>query len=278
MHFRSATAVSAALSEKYSGCRAAVAMACLALVWAFAGAGGASAQDLPGSLVYLRAIAPEILQDMRYAGADNFTGRPVPGYGAAECILTRPAAEALARVQKELAARKLTLKVFDCYRPLRAVRAFMSWADDPNSSPPTKFFYPRLEKRQLVGLGYIARHSIHSRGTAVDLTIAEPGESGKGESGGRTARGSCTDPAGLRGTRDEVDMGTSFDCFDVRSHTRASGLTADQRRWRQTLVDAMARQGFLNYWREWWHFTYEPSGGGPAFDVPIVAQTTGAKH
>lgn len=257
-------------------CHVILAAACLAAGVTLAGV-GAWARDLPGSLVYLRDVAPDILQDMRYAGPDNFTGRPVPGYGAAECILTRPAAEALSRVQKELSARKLSLKVYDCYRPLRAVRAFMMWAADPNSAA-TKNFYPRLEKHRLVGLGYIARRSSHSRGTTVDLTIAEPSEMEKHRIGRQTVQGSCTDPAEARAPDGSIDMGTSFDCFDVRSHTATTGLTAEQRHWRQMLVDAMARHGFRNYWREWWHFTYEPAGATPAFDVPIMPRESGTKR
>src|SRR5689334_9090392 len=78
---------------------------------------------LPPGFVYLRDIDPTIVQDIRYATSDNFTGHPLPGYGAGECILRREAAEALRRVQAELAPEKLSLKVYDCYRPTRAVRA-----------------------------------------------------------------------------------------------------------------------------------------------------------
>ena len=266
---------SAALLGRLRLCRALLGVAYLVVAGALSGS-GAWAQDLPGALVYLRDVAPNILQDMRYAGSDNFTGQPVPGYGAAECILIRPAAEALARVQRDLFARKLFLRVYDCYRPQRAVRAFMEWAADGKTSPSTKRFYPRLEKHQLVGLGYIARRSSHSRGTTVDLTMVEPSEAKAGTQP-VGSRGACTDPAEARPGDGSVDMGTSFDCFDVRSHTAAAGLTTEQRRWRQLLLEAMARQGFRNYWREWWHFTYEPAAATPAFDVPIVPRETTVK-
>jgi D-alanyl-D-alanine dipeptidase len=267
---------SAALLGRHRLCRALLGAACLVVAGALSGS-GAWARDLPGALAYLRDIAPDILQDMRYAGSDNFTGRPVPGYGAAECILTRPAAEALARVQKDLSARKLSLRVYDCYRPQRAVRAFMDWAADGKANPATKRFYPRLEKHQLVGLGYIARRSSHSRGTTVDLTIAGPSEA-KGEKDRMEPQGVCTDPAEARANDGSVDMGTTFDCFDVRSHTAAGGLTSEQRRWRQVLLDAMARHGFRNYWREWWHFTYEPAAAAPALDVPIMPRESTVKR
>ena len=92
---------------------------------------GARADELPQGFVYLRDVAPSIAQDMRYAGPDNFTGKPVPGYGAAECVLQAAAAKALARAQVEAQRLGLSLKVYDCYRPVRAVRAFVAWAGAP---------------------------------------------------------------------------------------------------------------------------------------------------
>ena len=111
--------------------------------------GDLTAQDSPvqeeapsAALVHLRAIDAGILQDIRYAGPNNFTGRPVHGYGAPECLLLRDVAEALSRVQKELRQRKLSLKVYDCYRPRRAVRAFQAWVQDPEADPLLKRFHP----------------------------------------------------------------------------------------------------------------------------------------
>ncbi len=93
---------------------------------------GAGAAEMPEDFVYLRDIDPTILQDMRYAGRDNFTGAHVPGYEAPECVLVRQAAEALKRVQADLRGKPLTLKVYDCYRPARAVAAFVAWAKEPD--------------------------------------------------------------------------------------------------------------------------------------------------
>ncbi|MFA9550682.1 MAG: M15 family metallopeptidase, partial [Hyphomicrobium sp.] len=94
------------------------------MAFALAGASAMAGQTklLPG-FVYLRDIDPSIIQDMRYAGHDNFMGGPVQGYKAPECILLRSAAKALSRVQEDLKSRSLSLKVYDCYRPKRAVRA-----------------------------------------------------------------------------------------------------------------------------------------------------------
>jgi zinc D-Ala-D-Ala dipeptidase len=246
------------------------------LVCAFAVGAAASsptpAQEptLPEPLVYLRDVDPSILQDMRYAGADNFTGRRVPGYLAAECILLREAAEALSRVQKALVPRGLSLKVYDCYRPRRAVRAFVAWARGDDFDPSLRRYHPRLERGQLIGLGYIAAASTHSRGDTVDLTLVRlPVRQVPAFSRDRTY-GDCTAPVEQRAPDNGVDMGTGFDCFDSLSHTDASGIAPAQRRWRHTLVEAMAQEGFENYRKEWWHFTFMPAQPGPAYSVPIV--------
>src|SRR6195256_5901486 len=65
--------------------------------------------SLPGGFVYLRDIDPTIVQDIRYAGSNNFVGRPIKGYLAAECILSQPAANALEDVQRKLAEKELSL-------------------------------------------------------------------------------------------------------------------------------------------------------------------------
>jgi D-alanyl-D-alanine dipeptidase len=218
-------------------------------------------------MVYLSDIDPSILQDMRYAQADNFTGGRVAGYEAGECILLRSAAEALAQVQADLRSKQLSLKVYDCYRPVRAVRAFVAWAERPEDGT-TKRYYPRLDKRTLFAQGYIARQSSHSRGDTVDLTlVALP--AGEPKAYDKAAKyASCTGPAADRAPDTGVDMGTGFDCFDSMSHTASGSLTAEQRRWRTTLVEAMARRGFRNFSREWWHFTHA-AGGGRMFDFPV---------
>jgi D-alanyl-D-alanine dipeptidase len=248
---------------------------CIALASFAATAPRAAAQTLPSPLVYLRDVDASILQDMRYAAVDNFTGRRVPGYNAAECVLVRSAAEALARVQKDLAARKLSLKVYDCYRPLRAVRAFVAWAARRDNDQSTKRFHPRLARSQLIPQGYIASQSGHSRGHTIDLTLVALPEPKTPPFDPKADYGPCTGPAEGRAPDSSVDMGTGFDCFDARSHTGSSGLSAEQARARRTLVEAMSRHGFDNYRREWWHFTYAPAQGGQAYDVPIGPRPSG---
>ncbi|HEY1244584.1 MAG TPA: M15 family metallopeptidase [Hyphomicrobiaceae bacterium] len=229
---------------------------------------------LPEALVYLRDIDASILQDMRYAGPDNFTGRRLPGYEAGECVLLREAADALARVQQALLPRGLSLKVYDCYRPRRAVRAFVAWVEDARApaDPLLKRFHPNIDRSQLIAEGYVAAVSQHSRGDTVDLTLVELPEKPAVSFSRQVAYGSCTGPARGRAPDNGVDMGTGFDCFDPRSHTAASDITAAQARWRRTLVEAMARQGFRNYRKEWWHFTFVPARAARSFNAPIVAR------
>jgi D-alanyl-D-alanine dipeptidase len=231
--------------------------------------GRAAAQaTLPDGLVYLRDVDPTIAQDIRYAGADNFVGRPIAGYEAAECILKREVAAALKRVQEDLNAARLRLKVYDCYRPERSVRAMMQWARDGRPDGADNRFFPRLEKSRLFALGYLAASSRHSAGTAVDVTLIEPAR-GAAAAFDRTARyGPCTAAPSQRSPDDSVDMGTGYDCLDVNSHTNAA-VGAEPQRWRAMLVAAMRKHGFRNYHREWWHFSYAGAGPSVHYDFPI---------
>src|SRR5262252_5916890 len=224
---------------------------------------------LPPGFVHLRAIDPTIAQDIRYAGSDNFVGRPLPGYQAAECILRRDVAAALKRVQADLAASGLSLKVYDCYRPTRAVRAMAAWVNDGRSEAATKRFFPKLAKSSLLRAGYIASRSRHSAGTTIDLTLMRTGAAAPAAFDPKVAYGACTAPLAQRSPDNAVDMGTSFDCFDAASYTASATIGAEQRRWRKVLLAAMRKQGFANYDHEWWHFSYAGSAGAPAYDFPI---------
>jgi zinc D-Ala-D-Ala dipeptidase len=226
----------------------------------------ALARDLPAGFVYLREVAPSITQEIRYATFDNFTGRPLPGYKAGECVLRREAAQALAGVEADLAKQNLGLKVYDCYRPTRAVQAMWNWAHEGNGG--AKRFYPHVPKLELFSLGYIATHSRHSTGNAVDLTLIKlPPE--KARPFERAERyGPCTAPAAERAPDNSIDMGTGFDCLDEKSATHSGAIAAEQRRWRLTLNAAMRKHGFYNYPREWWHYSYGPRDA-PAYDFPI---------
>lgn len=222
---------------------------------------------LPAGFVYLRDIAPGILQNMRYATPDNFTGRPLPGYDGGECVLRRDVAQALAKVEADLAGQNLTLKTYDCYRPQRATLAMWRWASD-GARDGVKRFYPALPKRTLFS-GYISARSAHSTGTAVDLTLVPLPVTRAAPFDRNAAYGSCAGPAQKRAPDNSLDMGTGFDCFDDKSHTRSAGITPAQRRWREVLGAAMRRHGFKNYFREWWHFSYGPQPK-QVYDFPIA--------
>lgn len=223
----------------------------------------AAGQGLPPGFVHLSAVAPSIRQDIRYAGQRNFIGRPVAGYEAAECILTEPAARSLARAQAEIAARGLTLIVWDCYRPQRAVADLMAWTRDLADTRMQAVFYPQVDKRDIVRLGYLSPRSTHSRGSTVDLGLARPGARIGGGSG------ACIAPYGQRIDDGALDFGTAYDCFDPRSGSDPR-VSREARANRRLLADLMRRHGFRGYAREWWHFqlTDEPFRDR-AFDFPV---------
>jgi D-alanyl-D-alanine dipeptidase len=231
----------------------------------------ARAQTLPGGFVFLRDIDPTIIQDIRYAGPNNFVGRPLRGYEAAECVVKRRVALALKNIQLELAPQKLSLKMLDCYRPVRAVHDMVAWAHSGRETPGERRYNPAFQKADLFRLGYMAEHSGHSTGTAVDLTLVDLNADNSSQFDPNKAYADCTADAGARAPEGSVDMGTGYDCSNVKSHTAARSITSDQRRWRKVLVAAMAKQGFVKYWKEWWHFSL-PGAGGPAYDFPITAR------
>jgi zinc D-Ala-D-Ala dipeptidase len=240
---------------------------CLAAAACFALTGyamAAGADKLPEDFVYLREVAPSIVQDMRYAAAKNFTGKPVPGYDAAECVLKRGAGEAMRQAQEKAQKLGYSLKVYDCYRPARAVRAFLAWAAAPEDGR-TKRYYPRLQKSRLVP-EYIAAQSQHSTGFAVDLTLvpaaAEPAEAAGEER-------DCTAPATDREGGGSLDMGTAFDCFDPKANTASPSVTPKQRKDRELLLSILEGAGFKNYAAEWWHFSHSGGSGTQSYDFPI---------
>lgn len=251
--------------------------ACAATVLVAAAAGAAHprasaepAPRLPDDFVALRDVDPAILQDIRYATPHNFTGEPVEGYLAASCILTRPAAEALSRAQQDVLTRGYTLKVYDCYRPQRAVDDFVGWAADLADQRMKPEFYPRVDKSTLFADGYIAERSGHSRGSTLDVTLVEvPAASTPPYIPGQPLV-DCAAPQAVRFPDNSVDMGTGYDCFDTLAHTLDPRIDGDQAKNRLLLSEALERQGFVNYDKEWWHFTLKPEPYPDTFfDVPV---------
>jgi len=228
----------------------------------------AHAETLPGGFVYLRDIDPTIIQDIRYATPNNFIGRPINGYQAGECIVKREVGLRLKAVQRELAKRKLSLKMFDCYRPARASLDMVKWSRDPRDGGHR--FNPAIDKRDLFRLGYIASYSQHSSGAALDLSLVDLAADNSATFDPAKAYANCTAPVEKRAPEGSIDMGTGYDCTDLKGHTRSLAITPEQRHWRQELIAAMAKQGFVNYSKEWWHFSL-PGAGGVAYDFPITA-------
>jgi len=227
-----------------------------------------AAEEMANGFVYLRDVDPTIIQDMRYAGANNFVGRPLRGYDAAECVVKREVGALLKSVQEELALQGLSLKMFDCYRPTRAVADMVAWSRDGRETPAQKRYNPSFSKADLFRLGYIATHSGHSTGAALDLTLVDLKADNSAVFDPAREYGDCTANVNLRAPDGSVDMGTGYDCSDVKSHTSAKSITAAQRRWREKLVLVMARRGFVNYSKEWWHFSL-PGVSRQAYDFPI---------
>jgi D-alanyl-D-alanine dipeptidase len=209
---------------------------------------------LPKGLVYLRDIDPAIIQDIRYAGSHNFVGRPIRGYLAAECILSASAANALETVQRRLAEKKLSLIVWDCYRPKRAVEDFFQWSKDPTHSEMKAEFYPRTDKEKLFALGYLAKRSAHSRGSTVDLGMVPAASSFAPSPNPLQPLKACTSPKGERFEDGTVDLGTGYDCLDELAHTSNALVGGIALHNRQTLKSYMEGAGFRSYAREWWHF------------------------
>ncbi len=188
---------------------------------------------LPENFVYLDQAIPDIVLDMRYAGSNNFIGKPIEGYLNPKAILTKPAAEALKKVQAELENQGYCLKVFDAYRPQRAVDHFKEWAKNQDDTLTKNRFYPEVKKKDLFNLGFLASRSGHSRGSTLDLTLVEV-ETGK-----------------------EVDMGGTYDFFGMISHHNYPNITLRQKKHRELLKNTMMKYGFRPYAKEWWHYTYQ---------------------
>jgi D-alanyl-D-alanine dipeptidase len=200
----------------------------------------------PAGFVDAADAVDGLVVDMRYYGVENFVGSRIDGYEAPRCLLTRQAARALAAVQRDLAAQGFGLKVFDCYRPTRAVAHFVRWARDIADVKRKNEHYPDVDKRDLFRLGYIASRSGHSRGSTVDLTLVR------------------------RDGQIELDMGTPFDFFSPKSWPSDRSVSAASRANRAVLGSAMRRGGFQPYNKEWWHFTLarEPFPHS-YFDFPV---------
>lgn len=212
----------------------------------FTGTTNANPTLMPQDFVYLDTVIPSIKLEMDYYTERNFIGKPIDGYIKPRAILTRPAADALRAVQQELSVFGLGLKVFDAYRPQRAVNHFVRWAGDLQDNSMKSQHYPHIDKSRLFKEGYIASRSGHSRGSTVDLTLVS-----------------------LNG-EETIDMGGIFDFFGPESWPTAPTPSPSQRAHRMLLQVLMEKHGFAPYSQEWWHFTLKNEPYPDTyFDFPV---------
>ena len=202
----------------------------------------------PSDFVVLADFVPGIIQEIRYYSTYNFIGDRIDGYEEPCALLTKEAARALKSVSNEMNVRGYRLKIFDAYRPARAVKHFVLWGIEDLDLRMKPYFYPDLEKQELFAKGYIASQSSHSRGSTVDLTLLD------------------------MSTGKEVDMGSPFDMFSEVSHPDYRGITEQQYDNRMILQQVMVRNGFSPIDCEWWHFTLNDEPFPDTyFDFPVSA-------
>ena len=198
------------------------------------------------SFVVLADYVPGIIQEIRYHSTYNFIGDRIDGYEEPCALLTIEAARALKNVSNEVNVKGYRLKIFDAYRPVRAVKHFVLWGIEDMDLRMKPYFYPDLDKEDLFMKGYIAKQSSHSRGSTVDLTLLDM-KTGK-----------------------ELDMGSPFDLFSPISHPDYQGITKDQYANRMLLQQVMVRNGFEPMDCEWWHFTLKNEPFPETyFDFPV---------
>ncbi|MDT3845041.1 MAG: M15 family metallopeptidase [Bacillota bacterium] len=203
----------------------------------------------PSGFVLLADLVPGIIQEIRYYSTYNFVGDRIDGYEEPCALLTKEAARALKTVNTELSVKGYRLKVFDAYRPARAVKHFIFWGIEDQDIRMKPYFYPDLEKQELFSKGYIAKQSSHSRGSTIDATLLDM-KTGK-----------------------ELDMGSPFDLFSEASHIDYRNITDEQIENRMILQNAMVRNGFSTLDCEWWHFTLKNEPYPDTyFDFPVSSE------
>ncbi|GAB5557375.1 MAG: M15 family metallopeptidase [Schleiferiaceae bacterium] len=185
---------------------------------------------LPEGFVYVKDSIPSVEVELRYLGPNNFVGAPVDGYVLPRAIATAEAVEALKLVSEAMAEKNLRIKIFDSYRPQRAVDHFVRWAEDLSDTLTRSVYYPEIDKSELFEKHYIASKSSHTRGSTFDLTLVDS-----------------------RGV--ELDMGTPWDYFGPKSWPTDTTVSAEAYENRMLLRNAMMDAGFAPYNEEWWHFT-----------------------
>ena len=192
--------------------------------------GRSTGPDDHSGFVVLTDVVPDVILEIRYFSSFNFVGTRVDGYEQPVALMTREAAQALKAVSDEAMSLGYRLKIWDTYRPQRAVDHFCRWGENVTDTLTKRYFYPYLDKDVVFDQGYIARRSGHSRGSVVDLTLVDM----------KTGR--------------DIDMGYGFDWFGEESHPDYRSITEEQYANRMLLRELMLKHGFLPIEEEWWHF------------------------
>ena len=197
--------------------------------------------------VFVDEFVPGIRWDAKYATWDNFTGKPVDGYGANRIVGTRVLCDALDRAREAAASLGFGLLIWDGYRPQRAVDCFLRWSRQPEDGRTKLRHYPNIDRPEMFERGYVAARSGHSRGGTVDLTLYH------------------------LATGELAPMGGDHDLMDPLSHHGATGIMRVEARNRQYLCSVMEGSGFRSYDREWWHYTLRAEPYPDTyFDFPIT--------
>ena len=225
----------------------------LELSVAFVAVFAATCFSIPEGFVYLDEQDKTIQASVRYFSTENFVGARVDGYKAARIVITKQAAQALSKVQKELLENGYSLVVYDAYRPQKAVNHFMRWSEDLNDQAMKAKYYPKIDKRNVFDRGYVAKKSGHTRGSTIDLSIIKVDGKLKAPIFAlRSVKGCEALPFLDDGT---VDMGSSWDLLDQASHHSSPKVADECATQRNYLRTKMEKQGFRAYEQEWWHYT-----------------------
>jgi D-alanyl-D-alanine dipeptidase len=207
---------------------------------------------MSGEFFFVDERVPGIRWDARYATSDNFTGRPVDGYGANRIVGAKALCAALADAREAAATEGFGLLLWDGYRPQRAVDCFLRWSEQPENGATKLRHYPNIDRAEMVEKGYVAPRSGHSRGGSVDLTLFD------------------------LATGERAAMGGDHDLMDPISRHGAPGITRAEAKNRQRLRAVMEASGFHPYEHEWWHYTLDAEPyPNTYFNFPITRALLG---
>lgn len=207
---------------------------------------GVPKAGLPEGFVYIDELIDDAVIDAKYWGTDNLMGVRFDGYERPLVVMSQEAADCCVKAAQILRKQGYFMKIFDAFRPQRAVDHLVRWGSDIDDIRRKTVHYPYVNKADFFDIGYVARKSGHSRGSSVDLTLVDSK------------------------SYQELDMGSCFDFMDPRSHIVTDAITAGQERNRRILRDAMTACGFVTYECEWWHFNLKTEPYPDTyFDFPI---------